>query len=474
MKIYKTGFVCILLFVTVKCLLFGSSGQNVLETLWNQALKNNLGITEAELDCYFSKKAVDQFWKSYIPTVSLNSSASKDFEEMKTFVPENAYISAGIMGKIPGDGLLQVTPVLSVTKNILDYSQDESLTNIELVDSFKINVELSQSVRPYWIMGEKKDPEKKLLVLDKRISDAYREIEVQACLGNVTEYFILLRKYQRERLKLLKMIQYLEEKKLSVFENISRQNAKEIDLFSVEEELASYTQKLNSYENELGEVILSLCDITGICIDEINDLFDDCDVQKDNLFCELPEIEKLYEENPTSVYLKLQQEKVETEFVLNKQSAAPKISIGSTIPVHNGESKSQIGSLLNNSKKEWSFSVAVDFSGLLDSEYWKIKEKYKKYSELCEKKQIAELKTVETKHAFYEKMMRDAEVELVKATKVLENKGAICGAYENLYADGGCSFLDLQLMKTYLKMTELDVETNMDSVWFYRWMMING
>lgn len=449
--------------------LFAFDRQNILEFLWNQAVRNNLNVNEANLKCYLNDKELELYWKKFLPKTSIYSSSSYDFDGDKLIIPEEVYVSAGITEALPGNGSLKFTPVLTLSKNLLDYRKDESFSNIEMIDGIKLNVELSQSLNPFWINRENINPEKKMLQLESKAAEIYKEIEVQNCLETVTEYFILLRQSERERLVLSSMIEYLEEKRESFYENTGRQNSKELDLFSVEEELSSYRKELNTCEKELWMTLKNICEVTGMREAEIL-LFED----ENLLFCELPSIEKLYEENPKELYMKLQKQIVETEYVYNKQTSAPKLMLGSTVPVHFGESKSSSDSFVSGNNRIWSFSVTLDFSELLDGKKRKIEEKYKKYSEFYEKKQIEEVKNAENRYLIYEKILGECKKELEKAMRVLVNKQKTCDAYNVMFELGECNLLDLRLMEIYLRMTAFDVENIKDSIWLNEWMMING
>lgn len=439
-----------------------------LEFLWDKTLKNNFNIKEAEINYVLADKQLSIYWQQYLPSVSFSTTtALSNFMEKHSEIPNNISYLAAIEEKLPGGLNIEFLPNVVYSKDEAFYTQNNSF--LKYVDTEKITVSISQNLLPFWLQKSLKNPEKRLLTLEKEINATYLNMVSFSEIENLTKNYIEYRKVSRKIDSIEHSIEIYHQiieitKELKTNGNVSLK-----EVFESEKLLSDCYEELTNLQNTKLNLYTSIIHSFGNSI-----TYDDLDLFL-NMETELSKnIESLFSKNPTIEYLKLQKEILKENYILTKQNTSPVFSLSGNIPIHNGyDNSTSYGLLMDENNKTWSVTASLNFSPFYESNRNYLNQKYEKENKLFEERIDDYKNQLEYEKRQFEELLQFYEKKLYLSKKEYDNNQKIYEAQKMLFDKKQCSYIEVLQAELTCICNKNEIENSKDIIWLYKWLIIN-
>ena len=429
-----------------------------LEELINYTLESNSEI-KASLNTYETVLAsVKGFDGAYAPGLSLTSSTTipKDYEW--NTMP-NAFDSClSFKQPLPGG------TTISLDTNY--YFETMRFLDTTLVSQYpKISLSVSQSLMPFWLQGEKKDPIKasankqkeyyynQYLYTKKRVLIGLFQNYANAFISynniRINQNYIKLYEEQIEALKILKYSGSVTQSKILETEN----------------QKWSSQQNLMSAQADYLNSILALKKICGTNFDDNSIIFADYEVSGVDIFQEIDEAV-----DPLELAYKLKIELAEVSRVLEKQSYAPTLSfslqpnwsLGMVEESDWADAWEDMGK-----PSTWKASLSVDLYPLFSGIAKQNKKKYTINHEDVEREYSVYMQQKAFTQKQYETLLQHYILQRNTISTLYDAACAELEDYKTQFQANAISKLDYDTVQTRVENSRLTKEIIEINVWLY-------
>lgn len=365
---------------------------------------------------------------------------------------------AEITKQLPAGASLTLDLSYDFTRGIINFFSDISSDDIGYSHKPQINLVFKQSFLPYWMQGEKNNPEKTILLLNTQEEKLNKDILEKQIIYNVTYYYIQYRKILRDIYNTTKQIELIKLILKELQTEFLNGNISKNEIWKKELELNNAIELLNQnieQKNNFMQMLNQLCGLNY----EIN--FDE----------KLPAFSNKNLTTDLSMNLLLNDiNKLKLQYVISRQNNAPKLKISGTF---SETTKTQMKIITNyiddKTSLDWSATIGVEFPELFTSNNKIQKNNY-----------ILSMKNLENQIENY-KYRNSLEIEkynyLIKMYKELEKQTFnIKVSYEDYYKNileqnklGVLSKINILETKQNILLTENKLNNYKDLVWFYSW-----
>lgn len=440
-----------------------------LEKIWEIVRQKNLDVNAAERENNLVKRQIDGYWKNYMPSVNMSSSAS--FTESETDYgkcPSSVNAALGMVQTLPGGVSLTVSPNVSFTKGLADYERESSISNVKYTDRMSLGMYVSQKLEGSYFKANGSDLGMRRLKTERKMKELAYFMTLQNKIEEVTKNYINLRQTVRNVEAIKSNIEFYSKLVSSLYESVEKGNSSKKDVFSAEENLYENEQNLKENYVNLQNLYKNLENLLNFSL-----IFDE-NYEKKCIFDELPDLEKLKSlENFYGEYLKLQKNLAEMDYFEARQSTSPVFSIGFSIPIHDGSEEDSFASMIAGGKKQWEVSAGIDFGNFFSRNNDFLSEKLLENREKTEEFIRNYENSVKNEQNFYEKSLKSSEAFLKLYEKNLENTEEHYDSLVILFENNACSGLDLLQIKTEVFTKKLQLENLKDEIWLYKWLLKN-
>lgn len=433
--------------------------QTKLDSLIENAKRNSFELKQSRLNYLIALNRVNH--KSSLYPASFTFDVLSNFtDSMNSIIqyPSAFSYKTSYLQKLPAGVSLGINLSYDYTRGVVDFFSDITSESIGYSQKPEINFVLTQSLRPYWALGERRNPENQLLFLSLDEQNINLNILEKEIVYNVTYYYIQYRKIKREINNNEKQIQFikmfLEEIKFEYEKgNISKSEVwkKELELNDVVKVLNQNIEQLNLSK----QILIQYCGF----FEEIN-----CDE-------DLPILDNEKIINDDNINLLFNQIKqTNLEYIVSKQSNAPKLKLSGSF---SESTKTQMKFFPNyvddKTSYDWSASIGFEFSELFSYKNRLLKRNYNLVME--------GIKNDIENYIFSNGLKISKNENLIKLYKELKEKtNKIKDNYELYYTSIIEDYKNGNLSKIQVLEAELDLfminnilKNYDDMIWFYSW-----
>ncbi len=433
--------------------------QTKLDSLIENAKRNSFELKQSRLNYLIALNRVNH--KSSLYPASFTFDVLSNFtDSMNSIIqyPSAFSYKTSYLQKLPAGVSLGINLSYDYTRGVVDFFSDITSESIGYSQKPEINFVLTQSLRPYWALGERRNPENQLLFLSLDEQNINLNILEKEIVYNVTYYYIQYRKIKREINNNEKQIQFikmfLEEIKFEYEKgNISKSEVwkKELELNDVVKVLNQNIEQLNLSK----QILIQYCGF----FEEIN-----CDE-------DLPILdnEKIISDDKINLLFN-QIKQPNLEYIVSKQSNAPKLKLSGSF---SESTKTQMKFFPNyvddKTSYDWSASIGFEFSELFSYKNRLLKRNYNLVME--------GIKNDIENYIFSNGLKISKNENLIKLYKELKEKtNKIKDNYELYYTSIIEDYKNGNLSKIQVLEAELDLfminnilKNYDDMIWFYSW-----
>lgn len=433
--------------------------QTKLDSLIENAKRNSFELKQSRLNYLIALNRVNH--KSSLYPASFTFDVLSNFtDSMNSIIqyPSAFSYKTSYLQKLPAGVSLGINLSYDYTRGVVDFFSDITSESIGYSQKPEINFVLTQSLRPYWALGERRNPENQLLFLSLDEQNINLNILEKEIVYNVTYYYIQYRKIKREINNNEKQIQFikmfLEEIKFEYEKgNISKSEVwkKELELNDVVKVLNQNIEQLNLSK----QILIQYCGF----FEEIN-----CDE-------DLPILdnEKIISDDKINLLFN-QIKQTNLEYIVSKQSNAPKLKLSGSF---SESTKTQMKFFPNyvddKTSYDWSASIGFEFSELFSYKNRLLKRNYNLVME--------GIKNDIENYIFSNGLKISKNENLIKLYKELKEKtNKIKDNYELYYTSIIEDYKNGNLSKIQVLESELDLfmiknilKNYDDMIWFYSW-----
>ena len=486
-KTYRFFMVCMFMFAVSN--LNGEESFRMpdrLETFWDIIRENNAEIKKAGLETENARNDYASYKSKYLPQFSLQASSAFDNSEKKfngfmfpDFNMPQAF-SSGIsyIQNLPGNFELSFSPSVSFAKNIIDLEKEQTLENIEYIDSANFTLSLETRTFPYWVQGYKGNPEKNKLNYRQKLAEVQKNIQILEKIKRFNEAFFHCRicLHQLESVKKRRAFQY--EKRDAYEQLLLYHKISYADYVSIDEEIANLETEYESISSDYNNYVRSMVEILNYDDDKrlIKFLRDDSKDCVKIFSISVPEkCTEFFSENPVRQYYNIQKEILEADYILDRQNNSPVVKVSGNFPFHNGSefSKSKLDYSIGGTREHWSVGIAVDFSPLIDSNASNKKKTYQNSQLITDSLIEAAENQLEYLADYYTKLYEESRNRFKKCVEIAQKRRIVFESVKEAYKNKDCSYIDYRQMQVSFECSLIDIEEEKDLLWLYKWMSLN-
>ena len=450
------------LFVLFLILILSSSlCATELEDIWKLCRMKSSDIKYAEFDLKSSefnlKKDTDRNGNTYFGfdgTISF----PRDYENGIKFTPIGYEESVTFRHNLNSSTSLELSLKNSLVNEYMYYREDK------YQQTTSVSVNLSQSLSPYWLRGESKDPYTVKLQESVNLSKAEKEVTEKQVILNATSCYIKLRYY-------LRMAEFYRQA-IEEYRN----------LINVLEGLGddisySFRQEISDFRNSLWNYVLSLSDIEKNLESQKKVLSDICGSEINIVLIEvMPDSsEKILDYDPDENRLDSKINIAKLERSLNAQSKSAVLSLSAGVT-----NKSEVSSfrdfkdgLSEDKNWNWYVNVSFDLSSLFSSSRALSDNEYKVTIERLKlEKEQAEVQK-ENERNQYQSLLLKAKDRLKTAEDMLSDCNEKKLQAEQMYADDALSEISLKQYTLSCIQMKSAYDSIRDEIWLYEWILEN-
>lgn len=462
-KIISIGLLCIysIVIVHAQC--------TPLETLWKLCETYNEDVQTLEKNLQEVVVQNDYRWTMYKPSVAVSSnlSYSDSWEELVS-KPASMNASLSLNKSLPGSFSIGTDISYGLTRTLYDPLEDITTENLSYNHSASLSLNASQSLRPFWLQGEKRDPLFSQYALSVLQAHENKELQQKQIIQSITSCFIQMRILSRNIIAYDALLS-LSNKKICAYKELVEKG--QIDIVSVwqeEESKQNYTKESISLEKEYNEQKRQLLLLSGNTIDASG-------ILEKQLLQTLPSVTT---KNDTieiqKTLLTMESEYNRLQQILVKQYNAPtlKISSGVSVNPEKNEKDQTFEKMWSEEKNwNWNFTIALDLSSMFNSELSKESKlnDIKQESLIMEKEQIDE--QIKLQKNYYNAMINTLQESEELTKKLSDNWKNKYNDYLTLYESGGCTLLDVEMCKVQSLMKTQELGNIEDQSWYYQWLL---
>ena len=185
--------------------------QTKLDFLIDNAKINSFELKQSRLNYLLALNKVNN--KSSLYPASFTFDVLSNFtDSMNNIIhyPSAFSYKTSYLQKLPAGVSLGINLSYDYTRDVVDFFSDITSDAIGYSQKPEINFVLTQSLRPYWSLGERRNPEKQLLFLSLDEQNINLNILEKEIVYDVTYYYIQYRKIKREINNNEKQIQFIK------------------------------------------------------------------------------------------------------------------------------------------------------------------------------------------------------------------------------------------------------------------------
>ena len=433
--------------------------QTKLDSLIENAKRNSFELKQSRLNYLIALNRVNH--KSSLYPASFTFDVLSNFtDSMNSIIqyPSAFSYKTSYLQKLPAGVSLGINLSYDYTRGVVDFFSDITSESIGYSQKPEINFVLTQSLRPYWALGERRNPENQLLFLSLDEQNINLNILEKEIVYDVTYYYIQYRKIKREINNNEKQIQFIKTFLEEIKFEYEKGNIAKSEVWKKELELNDVIKLLNQNIEQLNlskQILIQLCGY----FEEIN-----CDE-------DLPILDNEKIINDDNINLLFNQIKqTNLEYIVSKQSNAPKLKLSGSF---SESTKTQMKFFPNyvddKTSFDWSASIGFEFSELFSYKNRLLKRNYNLVME--------GIKNDIENYIFSNGLKISKNENLIKLYKELKEKtNKIKDNYELYYTSIIEDYKNGNLSKIQVLEAELDLfminnilKNYDDMIWFYSW-----
>ena len=447
-----------------------SPNNTSLEKLWELVVFENTEVRTAIRDRELSDYDFSHYWQRFLPSVFVSSSSTfSDISIENSEVPEALNSSITISESLPGGLSIEVSPNVSFSRELVE-------EKTKLIEETKVSLSLSQKLLPYWAQKCGQNPEKTIQQNNNKQAAVNSKIVFLSAIEDITGKYFQYRSYCRNIDSVEKRITLLQEELDTLKKMNLVGNASLIEVFSIEEELKKYMNERQSYNSSKESTFFMINNCFSIKehnhpkSQSYNNIQELLLPEK-----ELPEkIEPVFLENPTYEYLKLQENNLEANLILNRQNSSPVLSLSGNVPVHNSYDEGTFyGAYQSSNAKKWSLSVSLNLTSLVSDSKKRILKEYENDKQTNKEKMDALVNSLSAEREMYETLLADSKKQLELLRKSLEYYQSLLEAEKVLYTNGKITLFEIHQTEVEIACKKNDIQNCEDNIWYYSWVIKN-
>lgn len=454
-KFYKK-IICIFVLIVFSNTIFSQTISDLAE----YALQNNPNILSAQNDYNLANISSKTLNGTYTPQVSFSSSFTLPEEYHWPNSPDYMLSSITYTQPLPGGTSINLTGESSFTA--VNISQERYLQQTP-----NISFSILQSLLPYWIQGKIENPEK-LSVNQYKDYYYYQLLYIKkSVLQELLQNYIyaLISKTQ---IQIYQNSISLIDEQIEIYEDLLSSGAiNQLNITELQSSKWNYQQDLISTQANFAGYIQNIKTICGTDFEEAifsNDFFEDLlstDFSKvilsstDNI---VDPLEKTY---------KLKIELLKTEHILEKQSAAPTVSL-SVQPSWSFVTKKQNDWKGLNSPSSWSANIGINLSPLISTTVNQSNKQYELNYETAENSYNAYLKQKKFVLQQYQTILEQYSFQLQEILNLYNTEKSELKDLESQFQNGAISKFDFDSVNVRVENYRLNMQITQLYVWMYK------
>ncbi len=462
--IKKVCFYC----VVILFMAFTISAETTeLEKMWALSEQYNSDLLTAQNTINEYALEYKYRWAYFKPSVSLSSSlAFSDFQKEIKKKP-TTYTNA-LSFSIPLPGALSVGSELTYTlsRNSLDPTKPMSLENMAYNHIASFSLSLTQSLLPYWLQGNSKDPLFMQLAISKTIAQEKYTLLQNNIKQAITTQYLGIRMILESIETYTKLIEFTEKQINNAESLLENGQIQREDLWTLQETKQSYTKDKIALLQECNEQKKQFYKLIGKQEDELFKIDYTSQLPQQSVTSQSHNIEKQI--------ASLENEVLRQNYIQVVQNNAPLLSLNAGLSLNPEllEKNVSIDKVWNSDKNwDWNLSVLLDVSSLLNKENKKEKLKLQIQTNETQRKIETIEKDTEIQKSYYSEYLETLFESLQLSHFILENIQTKYSDYVALYEMGNCSLMDLETVSTQLFVQEKKVENLQNEQWLYQWLL---
>lgn len=444
-------------------------GQEIsfLEKLWNAALQENVGVQTSEMELETAALRRSFYSTIYAPSVSVSGS--------NTFAPKEEK-EDGILSDMSTAALAYSQPFTGGANlsTSLSYSLRRPVTpdGTYALQSPNAILSLSQGLKPWWIQGLGKNPQKSLLENSVEFQKIQLSKEKKTVLVTLTQAYIDLRKTERA-ISLYENSLSVSSETIVALEVLLKQGA--ISMTKVWDEKQRYMDEANllllnqNERSRLKEEIRNMC---GILSDSSNKntlpKLDTNEIQRNNI----------------SVTTNLDSQEIDTQIesillgsAQRIQNAAPVVNFSAdlTWPLEDEKlkkwNKAWATAWDDTQKPLYTLSLSIDISPLFNRSGVRDK-KIETNTIAMLKNQKAEINTAEQNNkALLQATLERLQMQTKQYRLAQEQTKEMLADAETLAEQGALTTLELKNFRNQLEKRNTTLADAEDQIWYLEWYL---
>lgn len=422
-------------------------------------LQNNIDIITSQNDYESALLSSKTLGGSFSPGISISSSSSISNDYQLNTTPD--YFSSNITYSQPIPGGTQFSVTGTYSLNSASYNEERYISQIP-----KISFTLTQSLIPFWAQGKISDPT--ILSINQKV-DYYHYQNIytkKTVIQNLIQNYAYFLINEQEIQIYQNSISLVDEQIAALKELKSSGNANQTKITELENTKWTYEENLMSAQANYYSCIQNIKSICGIDINIIEDSLEF--EQPDENFTDIIKTSLENITDPMDLIYRLKLQMLETNYVLQKQSSAPTLSltIQPSWTLENVKNSDWQDAWKKGEKPSWTATVSMDFSAFLRSSVSKEKKHYEIDYQQAEKSYENYLMQKKFVKEQYEILCKNYSTQLKNIEKLLEEGKTELNDYEKLFNTGAISKLDYDSVKTKVENGKL----SRNCMKIYKWL----
>ncbi len=457
MKLSKS----ILLIMFLQFLFSPLTAQTELERLWKKAENYSPDIYSAQKDTDYSRYLAEHTLLLY--PLSLSLSGKPTFYRHYEQYPDSLNVlssSASLSQELPGGLTVGLGASLDRNRGYMNYDFRNGYTDTGYSDNPVLQLSLVQSLNPYWLHGQWKDPQKELLKISASQSSYNKDATKSSVMRNVANNYIQYRRIER-MIKLTDKSLDLQALQLEALWEMYKNGQMPLaQIWNVENDRTNTLNNLNSYLEQQKNVYITLCNYCG----SIGTL---------NIKAKLPDRNKrMFDYNPARMSLGLEAERLKKQYLLDKQDAAPKLSFTGDFSESSKLSEEKGINLKDKDNYiSYDFTLALTFNDLYPGSYRARNKKYETDSAKTQKQVESYNAQFKAEKEYLAKVIELYNQDFEQAQGVYDRSREKLVAYRDLYKQGLCTRMELLSVQNEKLNAECNVMNIKDMLWYAQWSL---
>jgi len=437
------------------------SAHTELETLWKKAENYSPDIYSAQKDSDYAHYLLSHRMIMYPLSLSLSGKPTfyKNYEQY----PDSLNIlssSASLSQELPGGLTLGIGTTFDRNRGYLYYDYKNGYSGTGYSDNPVLQLSLVQSLNPYWLHGQCKDPQKELLKISASQSSYNKDATKSSVMRSVANNYIQYRRLER-MIKLTDKSLDLQTLQLEALWEMHKNGQMPLaQIWNVENDRTNTLNSLNGYLEQQKNIYITLCSYCGT-------------IGSISVRAKLPDENKqMLDYNPVRMNMGMEAERLKEQYLLDKQSAAPKLSFTGDFSESSKLSEEKGINLKDKDNYiSYDFTLALTFNDLYPGSYRARNKNYETESAKTQKQVESYNAQFKAEKEYLAKVIELYNQDFEQAQGVYDRSREKLVAYRALYKQGLCTRMELLSVQNEKLNAECNVMNIKDMLWYAQWSL---